>query len=660
MIDDNLIATLDIVTLKKYCLWIIFKYLEDSFHQQQNSSRGDLIGGFFDRWINKIPENLIFKKLLKKYGIDDKYAVVNDNFFYSNESAKNAPDILGLIDKDGEVYKFATFKQNKWETDLNAPFIEMKTFRSTQKLITVPFTQYKKDRYFVFVESHIDELYLLNLFEEEFFKNENYFSFFIDDSFVSQNDYNILKNPKVVMDKEKLRKYCSATDSNEDIGYYELLGIFTKDFLDDYSVVVGKNCDERNQCSSEKPRYLDSVKEFDYEDALSVSSGEFFYYYKKLAIPVFMSIDEDSNVHIIYKDELSIALKVDGNANIRSEIDIGEESYCFNKELNDGFFVLKFNYSIRDFIRYYYLEDIVKEVNIIGNMEFKLQNGILNFYGDDFSNNIMDIDLSVDSEFYFTENLKGSCRFYIGCDSNLNYFKRNEEKSERILKGFHKINFNASNGNKYTFKSIEDCNDEVILSLTDKDENFLKLNISLNPKCSKLKFIRLNKSSFQFKVNGNVKINDIEYETGFYGCKIGKNQGVYCIKELHKFDSDPILNGKNLVNFSDSFYYHQENNDENNVPVKITLSENSTLSFFDIKKGSVLVKIDGNGYIDDFPINDEGGGIWKLFFKKFDRSSKKQEAILSKGAIKSSEKSFEKELINDFNDFIKNYSSNDE
>ncbi|MBR2558154.1 MAG: hypothetical protein IKE95_07305, partial [Methanobrevibacter sp.] len=118
--------------LKKAIYWIICKYDMDEFKREQSSSKRALLGGFIDRWMNKAPEFLIFDELLK----DKNYSAVNDTFFYTKGESKNAPDILGLIDSNGKQYPFARFKDNKWEVVEGTPFIEMKTFRSDQSLVT--------------------------------------------------------------------------------------------------------------------------------------------------------------------------------------------------------------------------------------------------------------------------------------------------------------------------------------------------------------------------------------------------------------------------------------------------------------------------------------------------------------------------------------------
>ena len=44
--------------------FIVEMYQAETSHRQGTSSKSDFIGGFIDRWINKLPENLIFNKLI--------------------------------------------------------------------------------------------------------------------------------------------------------------------------------------------------------------------------------------------------------------------------------------------------------------------------------------------------------------------------------------------------------------------------------------------------------------------------------------------------------------------------------------------------------------------------------------------------------------------
>lgn len=297
-INKNLKVNLTPDVLRQSCYWIVSKFLLDKFHQQQNSSRSDLIGGFFDRWINRTPEFLIFQKLLE----NKSYDVVNDNFIYTQDSDKNAPDILGLEDKNGKYYPFALFNNGTWEKIPNSPFIEMKTFRESQKLITIPETQFFENHYYVIVESHIDESYLISLFDDEFFDEANYENIKKIDEFIKDDNKNNLKNPYY------LKK-------NIDLGYYELLGIYTGKEINKFAITVGETNNK-----ADKPRYLKkiSLKEpFDFKESKILEEG--LYYHNNIDennVPCNVKIFNDSEIFILKAGKTFVDIKVCGEAQI--------------------------------------------------------------------------------------------------------------------------------------------------------------------------------------------------------------------------------------------------------------------------------------------------------------------------------------------------------
>lgn len=186
----------------------------------------------------------------------------------------------------------------------------------------------------------------------------------------------------------------------------------------------------------------------------------------------------------------------------------------------------------------------------------------------------------------------------------------------------------------------------------NNDENPFKLNINLLNKNSVLKFIEKRKNDFVVKVEDDVKINDYIIKDNFYNIKIKNENGQFSIKKP-KDVLDPII--KEEKPFYNEFYNHLSDENENNVPVKISLDKDSVFNIIKINKGSVFVKTKGdNIYIDEFDVSSDEECVWKLTFKSFDRSSKKEEVILSKGAINFL-RSDEKKLINHFDSFIKHY-----
>ena len=100
------------------------------------SSRGDLIGGIFDRWINTIPESVIFNKIILPTidGCED-CEIISDFYLYKVKDAGIAPDVLG-IKKSKRNIPFVVF-DNGWKPIENMPQIEVKSFKKKQKMITL-------------------------------------------------------------------------------------------------------------------------------------------------------------------------------------------------------------------------------------------------------------------------------------------------------------------------------------------------------------------------------------------------------------------------------------------------------------------------------------------------------------------------------------------
>ena len=299
---------------KKTIYWIICKYNMDEFKREQSSSKQALLGGFIDRWMNKAPEFLIFSKLLE----DKNYDVVTDTFFYTKGESKNAPDIIGLVDKQGVYYPFAKFNTDKWQLIENTPFIEMKTFRSNQSLVTIPYTQFDENHFYVIVESHLEEGYLSAIFDDELFENNEYYEFISSshDDFIISNEEGIIKNPV------KLEK-------NNELGSYYLLGIYKGKDLKNYSQVVEQG---------DKPIYFREETESPSRlqkrfkvDSTEIPSGLYYFDNDDKNIPCDIKIYQDSKLTIEYKTKKTLDVNVEG----RVEVD--------GKRLSAGLRRLKFD-----------------------------------------------------------------------------------------------------------------------------------------------------------------------------------------------------------------------------------------------------------------------------------------------------------------------------
>lgn len=174
-------------------------FQQENFHRQGTSSKSDYIGGYLDRWINRVPESLVLNKLILP---EKDFEVVPDFFIYNARAEKNAPDVLGIKLGD-RVLPFVEFDERTWVPKKGMPYIEVKSFRKNQKLVTVRETQLEDDRYYVFVEIDLNPDYLVCLFEKEFFDPQIVEFLKMDDCFIKSNPERIIYQPPPVKVPEK-------------------------------------------------------------------------------------------------------------------------------------------------------------------------------------------------------------------------------------------------------------------------------------------------------------------------------------------------------------------------------------------------------------------------------------------------------------------------
>jgi hypothetical protein len=147
--------------LERMVYFVLLKYAGDPLHHQGTSAKRDLIGGYIERWLNRIAETTIFDHLLE----DKKYKAVSDFFLYKNDTEKIAPDILGLKLESGKMIPFSKYKNGTWVMVPKMPRIEVKVVRKDQKLVGVRDNQFIND-FYVFVESDLEPNYLTALFSD--------------------------------------------------------------------------------------------------------------------------------------------------------------------------------------------------------------------------------------------------------------------------------------------------------------------------------------------------------------------------------------------------------------------------------------------------------------------------------------------------------------
>lgn len=183
------------------------------------SSKGDLIGGIFDRWINIIPESVVFNKiLLPSIANDVNVEIISDFYRYDPKIAGIAPDLIGLK-INNKIVPFVTFDK-KWVPVKECPQIEIKTFKKAQKMISLRNQGYD-DKYLIMIESDFRIDYLLPFFSEDVVSDDVYKQLKMEDSIF------IVNNDNCVLD------YFSKLDTSDSrLGKIKLLKITqSKDFM---------------------------------------------------------------------------------------------------------------------------------------------------------------------------------------------------------------------------------------------------------------------------------------------------------------------------------------------------------------------------------------------------------------------------------------------
>ena len=214
--------------------FIVSMFRKENTHRSGMSAQDNYIGAYIERWVNKIPENLLFNKGLL---VNKEFKVINDYFIYGPKTDKNAPDILGLKSKS-KIIKFAIFNNTTWVLQSGMPYIEVKTFKENQKLVCVREAQLKDENYYVFVESNFEPDYLISMFEDTFFDDKYLNTLKMDESFILSNEDDLITQVEPL-----------KNSINDPIGTIDLITVIKgKDFR-----ARTKKCEEKeNVCYIKK------------------------------------------------------------------------------------------------------------------------------------------------------------------------------------------------------------------------------------------------------------------------------------------------------------------------------------------------------------------------------------------------------------------------
>lgn len=288
--------------------FILMKYESDSLHMQGTSSKRDFVGGFIERWLNKLAETAVFDSLFA----NKLYDVVPDYFLYNNESEKNAPDILGIKDKN-KIIPFVQYNNGRWETIGKNPRIEVKALRKDQYLLGIRQPQMIDD-FYVFVESNLSPDYLTMIFDNEVFNEKNSEILKMDPIFIKSD-----KNSSIISPiKPKKAKI---------VGSFRLIGTYTKEQVLNNTLSCKPGVSPwyvRNV--SNVSRVTRSLK----GEQINVENNKFVYHFSDLVyLP--LAIEGDlKNTHLIKLNKGSFFLKTDKNLIING------------KKLDPGFIKVEF------------------------------------------------------------------------------------------------------------------------------------------------------------------------------------------------------------------------------------------------------------------------------------------------------------------------------
>lgn len=242
------------ITIKKKDV-IPYVYFVSSMAQQTKngmfgslSSKSDLIGGIFDRWINIIPESVSFNqyflpKAEELSGVDAEAKVFSDFYMYDPKEVGIAPDVIGL--KIGEkIVPFVKYDDSQekkafWVPQKDCPQIEVKSFFGNKYMVSLRDQNYS-DKFLVFINAKIDVDYLLGFFNSEIFSCSEISKLEMPECFIERNAHKMISQTKPV-DFEK-----------DVLGTIEILCVTTGASFMDIAMRLDKG---------QTPRYFKSITE---------------------------------------------------------------------------------------------------------------------------------------------------------------------------------------------------------------------------------------------------------------------------------------------------------------------------------------------------------------------------------------------------------------
>lgn len=192
---------------------IPYVYFVSSMAQQSKSgmfgslsSKSDLVGGIFDRWINIIPESIVFNhyflpKAVKKLDINKNVRVFSDFYMYDPKVVGIAPDVIGL-QIENKIVPFVKYNDTKEETKFwvpqpGCPQIEVKSFFGKKYMVSLR-DQHYGDKFLVMVGANIDVDYLLSFFDKNIFTENEISKLTMPNDFIESDTKGLISKTKQV------------------------------------------------------------------------------------------------------------------------------------------------------------------------------------------------------------------------------------------------------------------------------------------------------------------------------------------------------------------------------------------------------------------------------------------------------------------------------
>lgn len=192
---------------------IPYVYFVSSMAQQSKSgmfgslsSKSDLVGGIFDRWINIIPESIVFNQYflpeaVKKLNMNKKVRVFSDFYMYDPKVVGIAPDVIGL-QIENKIVPFVKYDDTKedtkfWVPQTECPQIEVKSFFGKKYMVSLR-DQHYGDKFLVMVGANIDVDYLLSFFDKNIFTENEISKLTMPNDFIESDTKGLISKTKQV------------------------------------------------------------------------------------------------------------------------------------------------------------------------------------------------------------------------------------------------------------------------------------------------------------------------------------------------------------------------------------------------------------------------------------------------------------------------------